>query len=218
MLESITIILENCNNIYKTPKGKENIKKYIKKILLNIPKEDYLDVLNNHISDIKKYIKVDLQINIQINFKILENNLVVYLKKLTDREINKLKLNNKLKYIENKNNYNERKKEAIQNFNKEKKELNSDKRVEDIMKKLYYNVKYEMPDSNIPTPIEILNDINKYKNLFENYIKSANEKIDIERYLLLKNAYSYYMSYMTQIIVKVPEDLEHRYNTNNMKY
>ena len=139
-------------------------------------------------------------------------------KKLTTREINKIKLNNKLKYIENKNNYNERKKEAIEKFNKEKKELNSDNRVEDIMKQLYYRVKYEMPDADIPTPINILDNMEKYKNLFKNYIDSANDKIDIERYLLLKNEYALYMSYMTQTIVKIPEDLETRYKTNNMKF
>lgn len=214
MLESITIILENCNNIFKSKKSKDNIKKYIKKILLNIPKDDYLDVLNNHISDLNKYINEQLQ----INFKIHDNNLIVYFKKLTTREINKIKLNNKLKYIENKNNYNERKKEAIEKFNKEKKELNSDNRVEDIMKQLYYRVKYEMPDADIPTPINILDNMEKYKNLFKNYIDSANDKIDIERYLLLKNEYALYMSYMTQTIVKIPEDLETRYKTNNMKF
>lgn len=214
MLESITIILENCNNIFKSKKSKENIKKYIKKLLLNIPKNDYLDVLNNHISDFNKFITQQLK----INFKLHDNNLIVFFKKLTTREINKIKLNNRLQYIENKNNYNERKKEAIEKFNKEKKELNSDKRVEDIMKQLYYRVKYEMPDSQIPTPIDILNNREKYKNLFKNYIDSANEKIDIERYLLLKNEYALYMSYMTQTIVNIPEDLENRYKTNNMKF
>ena len=214
MLESITIILENCNNIYKSTNGKENIKKYIKNLLIHIPTDDYLDVLNNHISDLNKYIKEQLQ----INFKIHDNNLIVYFKKLTTREINKIKLNNKLKDIENNNNYNERKKEAIEKFNKEKKQLNSDNRVEDIMKQLYYKVKYEMPDADIPTPIDILNNMGKYKNLFKNYIESANEKIDIERYLLLKNEYALYMSYMTQTIVNIPEDLETRYKTNNMKF
>jgi len=214
MLESITIQLENCEDIYKSKNSKNNIKKYVRKLLENLSEEDYLDTLNNHETDFRKYFKE----NLQVNFKIKENNLTIFLKKLTNREINKIKLKNKLTNIENKNNYSADKKEALNKFNEEKKSLKADSRVNPFMIQLYYKVKYEMPDADIPTPIEILNNMEKYKILFANYINSANEKLDLERYILLKSDYTIYMSFMTEIIINIPEDLESRYKTNNMKF
>lgn len=214
MLESITIQLENCEDIYKSKNSKNNLKKYVRKLLENLDDEYYLDTLNNHNTDFRKYFKE----NLQVNFKIKENNLTIFLKKLTNREINKIKLKNKLTNIENKNNYSADKKEALNKFNEEKKSLKADSRVNPFMIQLYYKVKYEMPDADIPTPIEILNNMEKYKILFANYINSANEKLDLERYILLKSDYTIYMSFMTEIIVNIPEDLESRYKTNNMKF
>ena len=86
------------------------------------------------------------------------------------------------------------------------------------MKDLYYKVKSEMPNNSIPNPSEILNNIEKYKKLFQTYIDNANKKNDLERYILLKNNYCIYMSFMTHIIVNIPSDLEKRYKTNNMKF
>ena len=86
------------------------------------------------------------------------------------------------------------------------------------MIQLYYKVKYDMPDKDIPNPIKILDNLENYKKLFQNYLDVANKKKDIERYILLKNSYCIYMSYMTQIILNIPEDLETRYKTNNMKF
>ena len=214
MLESITIQLENCEDIYKSKNSKNNLKKYVRKLLENLDDEYYLDTLNNHNTDFRKYFKE----NLQVNFKIKENNLTIFLKKLTKKEINKIKLKNKLTNIENKNNYSADKKEALNKFNEEKKSLKADSRVNPFMIQLYYKVKYEMPDADIPTPIEILNNMEKYKILFANYINSANEKLDLERYILLKSDYTIYMSFMTEIIVNIPEDLESRYKTNNMKF
>jgi len=214
MLESITIQLENCEDIYKSKNSKNNIKKYVRKLLENLSEEDYLDTLNNHETDFRKYFKE----NLQINFKIEKTNLTIFLKKLTNREINKIKLKNKLTNNENKNNFSANKKEALKKFELEKKSLKADTRVNPFMTQLYYKVKYEMPDTDIPTPIEILNNMEKYKILFTNYIKSANEKLDLERYILLKSDYTIYMSFMTEIIVNIPEDLETRYKTNNMKF
>jgi len=214
MLESITIQLENCEDIYKSKNSKNNLKKYVRKLLENLDDEYYLDTLNNHNTDFRKYFKE----NLQVNFKIKENNLTIFLKKLTNREINKIKLKNKLTNIENKNNYSADKKEALNKFNEEKKSLKADSRVNPFMIQLYYKVKYEMPDADIPTPIEILNNMEKYKILFANYINSANEKLDLERYILLKSDYTIYMSFMTEIIINIPEDLESRYKTNNMKF
>ena len=214
MLESITIQLENCEDIYKSKNSKKNIKKYVRKLLENLDDEYYLDALNNHNTDFKKYFKE----NLQVNFKIEKNNLIIFLKKLTNREINKIKLKNKLTNIENKNNYLADKKEAFIKFNEEKKSLKADSRVNPFMIQLYYKVKYEMPDADIPTPIEILNNMEKYIVLLINYINSANEKLDIERYILLKSDYTIYMSFMTEIIINIPEDLESRYKTNNMKF
>ena len=214
MLETITIQLENCKDIYKSNNSKNNIKKYVKKLLENLEDVDYLDTLNNHTTDFNKYFKERLQ----INFKIEENNLIIFIKKLTNRENNQIKLKNKLTNMDNKNNFSANKKEALKIFNEEKKLLNSDYRVSPFMTHLYYKVKYEMPDADIPTPIIILNDIEKYKLLFNNYIKSANDKLDLERYILLKSDYTIYMSFMTEINIIIPDDLETRYKTNNMNF
>ena len=86
------------------------------------------------------------------------------------------------------------------------------------MIKLYYRVKYDLPDnSNIPTPIDILDNLETYKDSFNGYIKMAESKNELEKYVLLKNNYCNYMSYMTDIKVDIPEDLEERYRTNNLK-
>lgn len=214
MINSITIELENCSDVYKSKNSKKNIKKYIKKLLENLDCTDYLDTLNNHKTDIRKYFNQSLQ----ISFKLSENNLTLFAKKLTDKDINKIKLNQKLKNIQNKKNYSAEKKEATKKFNEEKKKLNSDSRINPFIKKLYYKVKHDMPDADIPTPIKVLDDLDNYKKLFTNYIKCANEKIDIERYILLTNNYAIYMSFMTKIDIEIPDDLEARYKTNNMKF
>ena len=75
-----------------------------------------------------------------------------------------------------------------------------------------------MPNADIPTPIKVLDNLENYKSLFTNYLNCANQKIDLERYILLTNNYAIYMSYMTQIKIEIPEDLETRYKTNNMKF
>lgn len=214
MINSITIKLENCSDVYKSKHSKKNIKKYIKKLLENLDHEDYLDTLDNHKTDIRKYFNQSLQ----LNFKLLENDLTLYAKKLTDKDINKIKLNQKLKNIQNKKKYSAEKKEATKKFNEEKKKLNSDSRINPFIKKLYYKVKYDMPNADIPTPIKVLDNLENYKSLFTNYINCANEKIDLERYILLTNNYAIYMSYMTQIKIEIPDDLETRYKTNNMKF
>lgn len=214
MVNCILIEFENCENAYKSKNSKKNLKKYIKKIIKNQENDKFLDILNNHLSDIRKYFNTPLQ----INFKIKEDTLIIFAKKLSDRDINKIKLKNKLKNINNKQKILEEKKEANNKFKEEKKKLHNDKRIEPNMIQLYYSVRYDMPDKDIPNPIQILDNIDEYKKLFQNYLDNSNKKIDLERYILLKNSYCNYMSYMTQIIVNIPNDLETRYKTNNMKF
>ena len=116
MINSITIKLENCSDVYKSKHSKKNIKKYIKKLLENLDHEDYLDTLDNHKTDMRKYFNQSLQ----LNFKLLENDLTLYAKKLTDKDINKIKLNQKLKNIQNKKNYSAEKKKLQKNLMKRK--------------------------------------------------------------------------------------------------
>ena len=106
MLNSIEIIFENCDNAYKSKNSKKNIKKYIKKLLEYLDEDKYLDTLNNHKNNISKY----FNINLQINFKLKDNNLNIFARKLSERDINKIKLKNKLNSINNKQNYLEEKK------------------------------------------------------------------------------------------------------------
>lgn len=214
MFNSIFIELENCDNVFKSKNSKNNLKKYIKKLLNNLSDDDYIKTLDNHVNDFRKYFNQSLQ----LNFKLKENNIYIFAKKLSDRDINKIKLKNKLKNLENKNNYLGNKKLAEKKFNEEKKQLKNDSRVTPLMKQLYYKAKYEMPDADIKNPLEILDNIEKYKILFNNYLKTANEKIDIERYILLNNEYCIYMSLMTNIKLEIPDDLESRYKTNNMNF
>ena len=90
MLESIYIELDNCDNIYKSKNSKNNLKKYTRKLLENLDDDDYIDTLNNHKNDYRKFFIESLQ----LNFKINKNNLIIYIKKLSDRDINKMKLKN----------------------------------------------------------------------------------------------------------------------------
>ena len=62
-------------------------------------------------------------------------------------------------------------------FNEEKNKFKADSRVTSEMINLYYKVKFDMPENNIQSPIEILNNIEKYKLIFINYIKCTETKL-----------------------------------------
>ena len=92
MLESIIYKLENCDDIFKSKNSKNNLKKYIRNVLNNVEPTEYVEFLKKDLNKIKSYLKI----NLQINFNYKNNVLNIYFKKLTDKEINRLKLKNKL--------------------------------------------------------------------------------------------------------------------------
>ena len=216
MIKNITI---NNTNAFKSKNAKISFKKYIKNLCdIETEKKIIAETIQNHIDDMQKFFNDNFNVKFQIE-KIVDGfDIKFTLTKLTPKDINKIKLRNKLKKIDNEKNYLYNKKIAKKKFDIENNELKSDDRVNELMIKLYYKVKYDFPESsNIPTPLEILNDLDKFKESFENYVSVAETKNELEKYVLLKNNYCNYMSFMTGINIIIPEDLEQRYLTNNLK-
>ena len=212
---------DNCDNIFKSKNAKNNIKKYIKKIIgENKERKIIVDILNVNIDNIKKKI-IDKNLNINYNINIDNNiiNITIIYKKFSDKDLNKERLKKKLKNLNNKKNYLHNKKIETKKFNLEKDILKEDSRVTTDMITKYYNVKYDMPESSlIPTPINILNDLDKFKQEFNLYLKIIDQsKDELRKYILYKNSYSSYLSHMTGIKIMIPYDLEHKYQNNNLK-
>ena len=216
MIKNINI---NDSRLFKSKNAKLSFKKYIKNLVnLEDDKKVIAKTIENHIDDMQKYLEDACNIKFQINKNDEDFDIDLTLSKFTEKDKNRIKLKNKLKRLDNDKNYLANKKEAKKIFDVEKNELKSDDRVSDIMIKLYYRTKYDLPDnSNIPTPINILDNLETYKDSFTGYIEMTESKNELEKYVLLKNNYCNYMSYMTDIKVNIPEDLEERYRTNNLK-
>lgn len=206
MINNIYIIFENCDNIFKSKNSKNTIKKYTRKLLTNIDKDKYIDVLKNHIIDYNKFFNK----RHRINFKYKNNSLTIFINIVTEKEINKNKLKNKYYNIQNYKNMN---KQIENEINQDMKIFNKDTRINNNMINLYYNVKKNMPENNIPKPNEILDNKQLYIDKFKNYITIAESKDDfILKYNLLKNEYCSYMSFMTDIPVYISKELKDQYN------
>jgi hypothetical protein len=101
-------------------------------------------------------------------------------------------------------------------FNKMKEEHNEllkDKRITIRMLELYSSALLKYPNNNIPKPNEILDDIDKYKKVYSNYIleiinesKKYNLGINATK-LLFDNEYTNYLTHILNI-PKMPNFLK----------
>ena len=101
-------------------------------------------------------------------------------------------------------------------FNKMKEEHNEllkDKRITIRMLELYSSALLKYPNNNIPKPNEILDDIDKYKKVYSNYIleiinesKKYNLGINATK-LLFDNEYTNYLTHVLNI-PKMPNFLK----------
>ena len=202
-MNSIYIVFENCDNIFTSKNSKIALKKYVKNLLNGIDEDKYTEVLKNHILDFSKYFNT----NHRINFKYFNNDITLFVNIVTDKEIYKNKLKNKYKQVNNLKNL----KKKIENEIKiDNKKFNKDKRIDNTMINLYFEAKKIMPDNDIPKPNEILDNKNLYCKKFKYYINNANSKEDMIKYTLLKNEYTKYMSYMTEIPLIISPELEEK--------
>ena len=206
MINNIYIIFENCDNIFKTKNNKNNMKKYIRKLLTNIDENKYIEVLDNHIIDYAKYFTVKFK----INFKYKNKNITIFINKVTENDILKNKLKSKYRQITNINDLNYKANKEIKLDNKQ---FKKDDRINNLMINLYFKAKCKMPDSDIPKPNIILDNLDLYKKKFNNYLDIAEKKDDyILKYNLLKNDYCEYMSFITKIPVLISNDLQNKYD------
>ena len=214
----ITEIFISNKDFFKSKNSILNFKKYIRKTCNAYnEKKDIVDTINNHINDFYKYLNITNKYIIE--FKVEEGYIInFYFKLVTPNDENKIKLKNKMLELKQKDNFKKEYKIEKKKYEKEKKKLKNDDRVDDMMIYLYNIIKSEMPNSEIPTPDEILNNLEKYTSDFENYITIAKSKKEMITYILLNNSYCSYMSFMTKIEVVLPEGLEERYNSNNLRF
>ena len=205
-------------NAFKSKNAKQSFKKLVKTLTnLETDKKLIAKTIENHISDFQKYFIDHYKIDFQILINELNFDINFTITKYTEKDINKIKLKKKLNKLDYEKKYLSIKRDAKKNFESEKDELKSDERVDINMIKLYYKLKTDFPESKMPTPIDILNNLEKYKEQIKSYIEVAETKNELEKYVLLKNNYCNYMSYMTKIEINISKDLEERYNTNNLK-
>ena len=105
------------------------------------------------------------------------------------------------------------KNKEINKMKEEHNELLKDKRITIRMLELYSSALLKYPNNNIPKPNEILDDIDKYKKVYSNYIleiinesKKYNLGINATK-LLFDNEYTNYLTHVLNI-PKMPNFLK----------
>lgn len=105
------------------------------------------------------------------------------------------------------------KNKVINKMKEEHDELLKDKRITIRMLELYSSALLKYPNNNIPKPNEILDDIDKYKKVYSNYIleiinesKKYNLGINATK-LLFDNEYTNYLTHVLNI-PKMPNFLK----------
>jgi hypothetical protein len=105
------------------------------------------------------------------------------------------------------------KNKEINKMKEEHNELLKDKRITIRMLELYSSALLKYPNNNIPKPNEILDDIDKYKKVYSNYIleiinesKKYNLGINATK-LLFDNEYTNYLTHILNI-PKMPNFLK----------
>ena len=128
-----------------------------------------------------------------------------------NREILRQKLNDRLNH--KKQSRMTPKNKEINKMKEEHNELLKDKRITIRMLELYSSALLKYPNNNIPKPNEILDDIDKYKKVYSNYIleiinesKKYNLGINSTK-LLFDNEYTNYLTHILNI-PKMPNFLK----------
>lgn len=193
---------------FKSKNAKSKFKSFLKE-KFNEDEVNFIENINNEKNNlIEKYMNKQKLIN--YNFDVQKKNgnngvriEVELLMEENQREIQKIKLNQKINKIKEEN----LKEKIIKNNIKIKNKLKKDKRVTKDMEILYRNALTEVND--IDDPKEILDDLDYYKEELENYLKEVekSEHTPYAKYLMYNNNYTKYLSFMTKVQVKIPKEI-----------
>ena len=200
-------------SFFKSKNAKNNLKKILKDLFLK-NENNFLDEVKKISVDLEqKYLKQDklykskFEVNLEeTNNKKKKINIKLF-RKEDGREINRQKLKSRLKEI--KNNY-QKKKVDKENLKIQKK-MKSDKRVTIEMKNLYYKALMKSNENaKILNPVEILDDLEENKDKFKEYLDIVvkGDYHPYAKFLMYNNDYTKYMSLMTGVSIKMPEELE----------
>jgi hypothetical protein len=199
---------DNNLHYFKSKRCKMKLKNIFKKEF-RIDEENFVENINKRKEElIDKFMNKQKLVNYNFNItkKSGKNGVrleVELLMEENNREIQKIKLHDKIKKIKEEN----LKEKTIKNNIKIKKKLKKDNRVTKEMEILYKNALVEIKD--IDDPKEILDDLNYYKEELNDYLEEIenNDYTPYAKYLMYNNSYTNYLSYMTGIKIKIPNEI-----------